>query len=98
MPYSTRPNAVSRYLSEAGHQRSIGYSQGYTVRSNAAGDILVRFYVGGTNLSLNPEQRRELTRKKINALERTLSKRYKVIMFEPDEGSNYRLTVRPQEA
>lgn len=53
-------------------------------------------YVPGFVADMKPELAREIVAHHADQLERALSKRYTVIMFVPDEGVAYRLTVLPK--
>jgi hypothetical protein len=101
---STRPNIVSIILANKGFTRTRQLPsrvkglpliyRGYEVYSQD-GVTLVRYVLGSHNMS--PERQREIVAKEISDMERVLSQRYGVVMFEPAEGTGYWLKVYPKK-
>lgn len=99
---STRLNVVSRFLKAQGFARSTtranrvkGYatiSAGFQVTTQD-GKTVVTYTLGTGNPHMTSERRRELVSADIHAMEKALSTRYTVTMFEPAEGTDYTLTL-----
>lgn len=97
-----RPNVVSRFLKSQGFTRSVTratrikglptVSAGFEVYTQD-GKTVVTYTLGTGNPSLKAERRRELVSADIHAMEKALSTRYTVLMFEPEEGTAFRLAV-----
>jgi hypothetical protein len=97
-----RANIVSRFLREQGFSRSTSratrvkglptISAGYEVYSQD-GKTVVTYTLGTGNPFMKPERRLELVSSVVYAMEKALSTRYTVIMFEPAEGVAFRLTL-----
>jgi hypothetical protein len=95
----TAPSAISRYLRAQGFTRSIGIHPGFGVYLGPDDRIIVVYRLGVPGADMNPEQRREVAVTETRRMERVLSGRYTVIMFEPDTGwHGFRLEVadRPE--
>jgi hypothetical protein len=103
MPYSTRPNAVSAFLSRGGFHRSQNRAtriKGFPITTSGFevhdqdGWTEVRYTLGSHASHMPPERRRELVDKEMHLMERRLSQRYTATMFEPTEGTSaYKITV-----
>jgi hypothetical protein len=101
---STRPNIVSLILANKGFTRSRQAPtrikglpmiyRGFEVFLRD-GVTMVEYTTGSSQLS--PERRREIVAKEIGDMEKVLSQRYGVVMFEPAEGAGYWLKVYPKK-
>lgn len=97
-----RANVVSRFLKSQGFSRSVSLSTrikglplvsaGFEVYSQD-GQTVVRYTLGNGSPAMTAERRRELVSSVVYAMEKALSSRYSVIMFEPAEGVAYRLVL-----
>jgi hypothetical protein len=98
---SPRPNVISRFLASQGFSRSVTratrikglptISAGFEVYTQD-GKTVVTYTLGTGSPFMSAERRRELVSAVVYAMEKALSSRYTVIMFEPAEGVSYRLT------
>lgn len=93
-----RPNVISRFLKDQGFTRATRIQgtpasfSGFEV-STKDGKTVVTYTLGNGNPRLTQERRRELVSSVVYAMEKALSSRYTVNMFEPAEGVSYRLTL-----
>lgn len=106
MPYSSKPNAVSGFLSRGGFARSQNRAtriKGFPITTSGFqvhdqdGRTVVRYMLGSHTAYMPPERRRVVMAKEIDLLERRLSQRYTATVYEPSEGVAYTITVTDQE-
>lgn len=101
-PYNASANLVSAFLTRNGHAKSLEtparvkglprITPGFQAYGHD-GITRVDYTLGERLRYATTERRRERIRDELNAMEKTLSQRYTVTMFEPTEGTAYSLTV-----
>jgi hypothetical protein len=110
-PLSFQPNtraiSVSAFLRRKGFVRTYfggsrsgddeqGTRRGYVV-AEVDGKTIVRFVLGDTLAPVTTEEAREIVSEQIRKMEMALSERYTVLVFEPETGVDYQLTILPKE-
>jgi hypothetical protein len=83
MPYSTNPQALTRYLQRNGFTHANGIHPGFDAeRSDTEGLSTVAYRVGYLGAEMTPEQRKERIIAELNRMKAVLAQRYTVTFRE----------------
>ena len=94
MPYSTNPQALTRYLQRNGFRHCNGIYPGFdTERSDVEGRSTVHYRLGYAGADLTPEERRAHLTTHLHRMQRVLKKRYQVSLQTARENTLFWLRV-----